>query len=139
MRVGLGLDFTLGLDFDDQAVLAREAAELGYAEIWTPEGAGIDSFQLCAMRWRASAEVTPGGLATGIAVSPVAYRTPMAFAMSAGTLGAHTGGRFVLGDRERRALPSGVSAGDGLSNRFDAWDHARLPGDHPGAACRRDG
>ncbi len=97
MRVGLGLDFTLGLDFDDQAVLAREAAELGYAEIWTPEGAGIDSFQLCAMRWRASAEVTPGGLATGIAVSPVAYRTPMAFAMSAGTLGAHTGGRFVLG------------------------------------------
>ena len=97
MRIGLGLDFTLGLSLEEQGLLAREAAELGYAEIWTPEGTGLDSFQLCAMRWRASAAVAPGGLRTGIAVSPVAYRTPMAFAMSAGTLGALTGGRFVLG------------------------------------------
>lgn len=97
VRLGLGLDFTLGLGFSEQELLAREAAELGYAELWTPEGAGLDSFQICAVRWRASAGVAPGGLATGIAVSPVAYRTPMAFAMSAGTLGALTGGRFVLG------------------------------------------
>ncbi len=97
MQLGLGLDFTLGLGFSEQELLAREAAELGYAEIWTPEGTGLDSFQLCAMRWRASSEVVAGGLATGIAVSPVAYRTPMAFAMSAGTIGARTGGRFVLG------------------------------------------
>jgi alkanesulfonate monooxygenase SsuD/methylene tetrahydromethanopterin reductase-like flavin-dependent oxidoreductase (luciferase family) len=97
MEIGVGLDFTLGLTFEDQATLAREAAELGYQQAWTPEGAGLDSFQLCAIRWRASREVVPEGLGTGISVSPVAYRTPMGFAMSAGTLGAMTGGRFVLG------------------------------------------
>ena len=97
MEIGLGLDFTLGLSFDDQRTLAREAAELGYTQVWTPEGPGIDSFQLCAMRWQASRDVVPDGLATGISVSPVAYRTPMGFAMSAGTLGAMTHGRFILG------------------------------------------
>jgi len=97
MRIGLGLDFTLGLTYEDQATLAREAAELGYEEIWTPEGTGPDSFQLCGIRWDATRDVVPEGLATGISVSPVAYRTPMGFAMSAGTLGARTGGRFVLG------------------------------------------
>ncbi len=97
MEIGLGLDFTLGLSFDDQETLAREAAELGYEQLWTPEGAGLDSFELCSMRWRASRAVLPEGLKTGISVSPVAYRTPMGFAMSAGTLGAMTGGRFVLG------------------------------------------
>jgi alkanesulfonate monooxygenase SsuD/methylene tetrahydromethanopterin reductase-like flavin-dependent oxidoreductase (luciferase family) len=34
---------------------------------------------------------------TGIAVSPVAMRTPMGFAMSAGTLSKMTDGRFILG------------------------------------------
>lgn len=97
MRIGLGLDYGLGLTFEDQATLAREAAELGYEEIWTPEGSGPDSFQVCATRWEATRDVVPGGLTTGISVSPVAYRTPMGFAMSAGTLGARSGGRFVLG------------------------------------------
>ena len=97
MEIGLGLDFTLGLSFEDQRTLAREAAELGYTQVWTPEGPGVDSFQLCAMRWQASRDVLPEGLATGISVSPVAYRTPMGFAMSAGTLGAMTHGRFILG------------------------------------------
>lgn len=97
MQIGLGLDFTIGLSFEEQATLAREAAELGYEQLWTPEGSGLDSFQLCALRWRASCDVTPGGISTGISVSPVAYRTPMGFAMSAGTLGAMTDGRFVLG------------------------------------------
>ncbi len=97
MEIGLGLDASLALDFDDQRQLAREAAELGYESLWTPEGAGLDAFQLCSMRWQASAEVAPGGLGTGIAVAPVAYRSPVAFAVSAGTLSAVTGGRFILG------------------------------------------
>ena len=49
------------------------------------------------MRWQASAEVVPGGLGTGIAVAPVAYRNPVSFAVSAGTLTAVTGRRFILG------------------------------------------
>ena len=90
-QIGLGLDFSLGLSFDDQQTLAREAAELGYTSLWTPEGAGLDSFQLCALRNQAS------GLATGIGVCPIAYRSPVAFAMSAGTVSAMSGGKFSLG------------------------------------------
>ena len=68
MEIGVGLDHTLGMDWDDQANLAREAAELGYESIWTPENIGTDSFQVCARRWQASCDVVDGGLTTGIGV-----------------------------------------------------------------------
>ena len=97
MQIGVGLDSSLGLTFAEQAHLSREAARLGYTSIWTPEGTGQDSFQLCAQRWGASREVVDSGLTTGIAVCPVMYRTPVAFAMSAGTLSQLTGDRFILG------------------------------------------
>jgi alkanesulfonate monooxygenase SsuD/methylene tetrahydromethanopterin reductase-like flavin-dependent oxidoreductase (luciferase family) len=97
MDIGIGLDATLGLSFADQADLSQEAARLGYTSIWTPEGAGHDSFQLCSQRWAASCQVAPAGLITGIGVSPVLYRTPVAFAMSGGTLSQLTGGRFIMG------------------------------------------
>ena len=86
MEVGLGLDGTLGLSLADEAELSAEAARLGYASIWTPEGTGYDSFLICAHRWAASRAVVPGGLGTGISVSPVALRTPTSLAMSAGTM-----------------------------------------------------
>ena len=97
MEIGVGLDARLGLSFEEQETLSREAAEQGYTSIWTPDGAGNDGFQLCALRWRASRDVVPEGLATGISVSPVAFRSPVSFASSAGTLSAMTGGRFSLG------------------------------------------
>ena len=97
MEIGIGLDWSLNLTWDQQAELSREAARLGYTSIWTPESTGTDSFQLCAQRWAASRDVTPGGLDTGIAVSPVMYRSPVAFAMSGGTLSQMTGGRFYMG------------------------------------------
>ena len=97
MEIGIGLDGTLGLSYEDQARLSAEAARLGYTSVWTPEGAGEDSFLVCAVRWAATREVLPGGLTTGIGVSPVGLRTPMGFAMSAGTMSKLTGGRFVLG------------------------------------------
>src|SRR3989304_1012856 len=49
------------------------------------------------MRWAATRDVMPGGLVTGIGVSPVGLRTPVGFAMSAGTMSKLTGGRFILG------------------------------------------
>lgn len=112
MDIGVGLDANLNLSLDEQAQLSEEAARLGYTSIWTPEGTGQDSFQLCGHRWEASRKVAPEGLATGIAVSPVMYRTPMAFAMSGGTLSLRTGGKFFMGigtgsayrPRSRRAL-----------------------------------
>jgi 5,10-methylenetetrahydromethanopterin reductase len=97
MEIGIGLDATLNLSFADQAVLSQEAARLGYTSIWTPEGAGQDAFLLCSQRWAASCQVLPEGLSTGIGVSPVLYRTPVAFAMSGGTVSQLTGGRFIMG------------------------------------------
>jgi len=97
MDIGIGLDATLNLSFADQAALAQEAARSGYTSIWTPEGTGQDAFQLCAQRWAASCQVRPEGLTTGIGVSPVLYRTPLAFAMSGGTVSQLTGGRFIMG------------------------------------------
>ena len=97
MDIGVGLDASLNLSFAEQALLSKEAAQLGYTSIWTPEGTGQDSFQVCAHRWAATREVVPDGLTTGIAVSPVMYRTPVAFAMSGGTMSELTGGRFILG------------------------------------------
>lgn len=112
MEIGVGLDASLGLSLADEARLSQNAAHLGYTSMWTPETTGRDSFQLCGHRWAASCGVVSGGLSTGIAVSPVMYRTPIAFAMSAGTLNELTGGRFILGigsgaafqPRARRAL-----------------------------------
>ncbi len=97
MEFGVGLDGTLQLSYAEQAELSAEAAKLGYTQVWTPEGSGEDSFQLCAMRWAATRDVIPGGVTTGIGVSPVPLRTPMGFAMSAGTLSRMTEGRFILG------------------------------------------
>jgi alkanesulfonate monooxygenase SsuD/methylene tetrahydromethanopterin reductase-like flavin-dependent oxidoreductase (luciferase family) len=95
--IGIGLDFTLGLSFEEQQTISAESAKLGYTSIWTPEGISEDSFQLCAMRWAATKDVVPGGVTTGIAVSPVAARTPFGFATSAGTVSKMTGGKFILG------------------------------------------
>src|SRR5215468_4671876 len=95
--IGIGLDATLNLSFADQAALSQEAARLGYTNIWTPENTGQDAFQLCSQRWAASCQVIPEGLTTGIGVSPVLYRTPIAFAMSGGTLSQLTGNRFIMG------------------------------------------
>ena len=85
MEIGVGLDPTLGLNWDQQREVSKEAARLGYRSIWTPEGNGQDSFHLCVQRWQATTEVAPEGLTTGIAVSPVMYRTPLSFAMEGGS------------------------------------------------------
>ena len=87
MDIGVGLDATLGLSLAQQGELSQEAASLGYTSIWTPESTGMDSFQLCSQRWNASRSIVPDGIYTGIAVSPVMYRSPLAFAMSGGHWG----------------------------------------------------
>ncbi len=97
MKIGVGLDPTLGLNWDQQREVSREAAKLGYTSIWTPEGNGQDSFHLCVQRWQATTDVVPEGLTTGIAVSPVMYRTPLSFAMEGGTVSEITGGKFIMG------------------------------------------
>ena len=82
LEIGLGLDASLNLSFGEQEGLSLEAARTGYTSLWTPEGIGQDAFQLCALRWAATRQESPEGLTTGIAVSPVMYRSPVAFAIS---------------------------------------------------------
>lgn len=97
MEIGLGLDPTLGLSIYEDTEASQKAALLGYESIWTPEGTGQDSYQICLMRWAATNKVVDGGLYTGIAVSPVIWRTHMAFAMAGGTVSKLTGGKFIMG------------------------------------------
>jgi len=115
MEIGVGLDASLGLSFGEQAELSQEAARLGYTSIWTPEAPGHDAFQVCVQRWAASRQVVPQGIATGIAVSPVMYRTPMALAMSGGTVSSLTDGKFFMG------------IGSGGAHRPDARRSLGLP------------
>ncbi|HVC33414.1 MAG TPA: LLM class flavin-dependent oxidoreductase [Chloroflexota bacterium] len=116
MQIGIGLDPTLGLSFEQHREMAREAVRLGYDSMWTPAGLGVDAFHVCAQWWGASAEVVSGGLPTGISVVPVPYWTAVQLAATAGTVGLLTGGRFILGigsgpiheesQRQRFALPA---------------------------------
>ena len=98
MRIGVGLDARLGLDYLALRDLAREAVKLGFESMWTPAGGVPDAFHICAGWSQASAEETAGGLVTGISVVPAARLWPVpALAMQAATVGIISGGRFVLG------------------------------------------
>lgn len=142
MEFGVGLDPTIGLSLDQQVEAVREAARLGYTSVWTPETTGMDSYQDCVLRWQASRAVGPAGVTTGIAVSPVLYRNPVAFTMSGGTVSAITGGKFIMGlgagSAYRPALRQslGVANISSLalrgSNRFPSFDGARRVGGRAG-------
>lgn len=97
MDIGIGIDPTLGLTTDEELEISKEAAKLNYKSIWTPEGTGYDSFQTCLMRWQASREIIDGGLHTGIAVSPIIWRTPVALSMAGGTVSSLSDGKFIMG------------------------------------------
>ena len=59
MDIGLGLDPTLKLSLNEQDKLCETAVELGYQSIWTPEGTGQDSYQICLKRWQATTNIIP--------------------------------------------------------------------------------
>lgn len=98
MQIGIGLDQSLRLTFDEQRRLVREAAGLQYTSAWTnSSGVGRDIFQICAQWWSASAEAVDGGIMTGVSVLPVLYWSLPALASSAATAAEISGGRFILG------------------------------------------
>jgi alkanesulfonate monooxygenase SsuD/methylene tetrahydromethanopterin reductase-like flavin-dependent oxidoreductase (luciferase family) len=98
MEIGIGLDPTLGLSWDEQRQMAREAAGMGYKSAWTPSSpAARDAFHLCS-QWNAGTrDIVDGGIATGISVVPVPTWSPPILASQAGTVAELTGGRFILG------------------------------------------
>jgi alkanesulfonate monooxygenase SsuD/methylene tetrahydromethanopterin reductase-like flavin-dependent oxidoreductase (luciferase family) len=97
VEIGVGLDRNLGFSVDEYRQIAREAARLGYASIWTNSMNGRESTQMCTQLWSASAEVVRGGLQTGISVVPATFWTVPSLASAAATTAEITGGRFTLG------------------------------------------
>jgi alkanesulfonate monooxygenase SsuD/methylene tetrahydromethanopterin reductase-like flavin-dependent oxidoreductase (luciferase family) len=97
VEIGVGLDRSLGLFWDQHRELSRHAARIGYQSVWTNAGIDRDPMQICAQWSVASADVVPGGLGTGISVIPVGYWTAPALASCAATVGEISGGKFVLG------------------------------------------
>jgi alkanesulfonate monooxygenase SsuD/methylene tetrahydromethanopterin reductase-like flavin-dependent oxidoreductase (luciferase family) len=97
MEIGIGLDQSLGLSWEEHRQLAREAAQLGYTSAWTNASVWRDPFQVCGQWSTASAEVVPGGLGTGISVVPVPLWRPVSLASAAASVSELSGGRFMLG------------------------------------------
>jgi alkanesulfonate monooxygenase SsuD/methylene tetrahydromethanopterin reductase-like flavin-dependent oxidoreductase (luciferase family) len=97
VEIGVGLDRSLGLSWDQYRELARHAAKIGYESVWTNAGNDRDAMHICAQWSVASADVVDGGLKTGISVVPIRYWSAPAMASCAATVGEISGGRFTLG------------------------------------------
>ncbi len=126
MEIGIGLDPTLLLSWDEQRQLAREAVGFGYASVWTNANmTGRDAFHVCAQWNAATQDLVAGGVGTGISVIPVALWSPVLLASQAATVGELTGGRFI----------AGLGSGSIVSPEFQR--NYNLPA-HPPVAMMRD-
>lgn len=65
MEIGLGIDNGFKSGEGGQRTIAREAAKLGYASLWTPAANTREAFEICTW-WHEGS-----GLETGIAVVPL--------------------------------------------------------------------
>ena len=98
MIIGAGLDPRLGLSFEELREVGAEAARLGFESLWTPAGGVPDSFHVCAAWSDATRSVLGTSVRTGIAVVPAPRMWhPASLAAQAATVGAISGGHFVLG------------------------------------------
>jgi F420-dependent oxidoreductase-like protein len=91
MRLGMMMGYSgaqVGIDIE----LIREAERLGYDSVWTAEAWGSDA--VTPLAW-IGAQTTKIKLGTGIMQLP--GRSPANTAMTAMTLDALSGGRFILG------------------------------------------
>ena len=93
MIVGVGVDGRYGFSADEHTQIARSAAALGFASLWTNAVTIPDAFHVCA-RW---AEAAAGRLRTGISVVNALNWMPQSLAGQAATVSLLSGGRFTLG------------------------------------------
>ncbi len=91
MRFGLQVGYS-GAEIADHVASAQLADELGFHSIWTAEAYGSDA--ISPLVWM-GAHTKKVNLATGIMQMPA--RTPAMTAMTAATIDALTGGRFICG------------------------------------------
>src|SRR5919106_1636457 len=91
MKLGLQVGYS-GADIADNVAQAKLADELGFHSIWTAEAYGSDA--VSPLVWM-GAHTSDVQLATGIMQMPA--RTPAMTAMTAATIDALSGGRFICG------------------------------------------
>lgn len=91
MRLGLTIGYS-GSNLEIDMDLIKEAEALGYDSIWSAEAWGSDA--VSPLAW-IGAQTTRIKLGTGIMQIPA--RTPANTAMTAMTMDALSGGRFLLG------------------------------------------
>jgi alkanesulfonate monooxygenase SsuD/methylene tetrahydromethanopterin reductase-like flavin-dependent oxidoreductase (luciferase family) len=91
VQIALGIDSRFSLSEEDQRELAREAADLGYASMWTPIGNTREPFDVCAT-WTESS-----GLPSGIAVAPLSAWSLADLASASKETVERCDGRFTIG------------------------------------------
>ena len=115
LQLGLVLGYQ-GRDFAIDTDLIREAEALGYRSIWTSEAYGSDAVTPAAWILARTERMT-----VGTALMQMPARTPACAAMTALTLQALSGGRFVLG-----IGPSGPQVIEGWHGVAYGKPHERL-------------
>ena len=115
LQLGLVLGYS-GRDFAIDIDLVREAESLGYQSIWTSEAYGSDAVTPAAWILARTERMT-----VGTALMQMPARTPACAAMTAMTLQALSGGRFVLG-----VGPSGPQVIEGWHGVAYGKPHERL-------------
>ena len=91
MKLGIAIGYS-GSAFSLPMNLIGEAERLGYESIWTSEAYGSDAISPAA--WILAQTST---IKVGTAIIQMPARTPTMAAMTAMTLQALSGGRFMLG------------------------------------------
>jgi probable F420-dependent oxidoreductase len=91
-RLGLSLPIEGSPIADTVGPLARLAEESGYTDVWSAEVSGADAFTPLAVVAASTEKVR-----LGTAIVPAFTRPPALLAMTAASLQALSGGRFVLG------------------------------------------
>ena len=119
MRLGLNTGYS-GPRMAHTMELILEAERLGYDSVWTGEAYGSDVITFLAWVGALTKKIRLG---TGIMQMPA--RTPAMTAMTAMTLDALSGGRFILGART-----VGSAGGRGLARRAVRQAAAALPRVH---------
>ena len=91
MKLGLHIGYS-GAHFVDPVELVQKAEALGYDSVWTAEAYGTDAITPLAYLAGKTERIK-----LGTAIMQLAARTPANAAMSAATIDAMSGGRFIAG------------------------------------------
>lgn len=97
MQIGIGLEPELGLSFDEQRTLIREAVDLGYDAGWSPSRLAPDPFQICTAWSQAATAAGKADFQTGISVLAAPLWSAPVLAGVAATTGILTEGKFTVG------------------------------------------